>query len=137
MTVARVVERLEQMLVAYPKARVQQCERQISIEKGRRKDLEKELKECQSMLHKANLLNADFLKMQQKIDQMAQKVAGELGPKSEKIMKMKTHIAELYKKQGFTPDKILVKAKEAHARASQRYDQGLVDEFPLLGRNID
>ena len=43
----------------------------------------------------------------------------------------------IYKKQGFTPDKILVKAKEAHARASQRYDEGLADEFPLLGRNID
>ena len=26
---------------------------------------------------------------------------------------------------------------QAHARASQRYDQGLVDEFPPLGRNID
>ena len=43
----------------------------------------------------------------------------------------------IYKKQGFTPNKILEKAKEAHARASQRYDEGLADEFPLLGRNID
>ena len=97
---AKFVDRLEDQLLKYPKQRVWQLEHQLAFEKQKYSDRQKEITELNKTVQSYNNFQLQLNDMNREIEEMTKKIQDETIPATLKVIKLKSHVLELYKRMG-------------------------------------
>ena len=115
----KMIEKFEEVYTQYPRERVLQLERFLEIEKSRYAELKKEYTSLYGKLNEYNNLSGRVVDMNDSIQDMVGKVQGDILPATMKVVKLKNHIAHLYKEMGYDENTVQYKT----LIESEEYDQ--------------